>query len=64
MVKVGNSECEFLKLTPLSRTSAIAGAVSGVTDTGAQAVRHEQDQVALSLRIGWCDLQKNRGTCA
>ena len=31
MVKVGNSECEFLKLTPLSRTSAIAGALSGVT---------------------------------
>src|SRR6185436_10497378 len=31
MVKVGNSECEFLKLTPLSRTSAIAGAVCGVT---------------------------------
>src|SRR5712664_3418108 len=31
MVKVGNSECGFLKLTPLSRTTAIAGAVSGVT---------------------------------
>src|SRR5713101_3338889 len=31
MVKVGNSECGFLKLTPLSRTSAITGAVSGVT---------------------------------
>src|SRR3954467_11670840 len=31
MVKVGNSECEFLKLTPLSCTSAIAGAVCGVT---------------------------------
>ena len=31
MVKVGKSECEFLKLTPLSRISAIAGAVSGVT---------------------------------
>src|SRR6201991_985988 len=31
MVKVGNSECEFLKLTPLSRSSAMAGAVSGVT---------------------------------
>src|SRR6202158_4919065 len=31
MVKVGNSEWGFLKLTPLSRTSAIAGAVSGVT---------------------------------
>src|SRR5436190_8967244 len=31
MVKVGNSECEFLKLTPLSRISAIAGAVCGVT---------------------------------
>src|SRR4030088_1922854 len=31
IVKVGNSECGFLKLTPLSRTSAIAGAVSGVT---------------------------------
>src|ERR1700687_6229831 len=31
MVKVGNSECGFLKLTPLSRISAIAGAVSGVT---------------------------------
>src|SRR6185295_13273396 len=31
IVKVGNSECGFLKLTPLSRTSAMAGAVSGVT---------------------------------
>src|ERR1700722_11660307 len=31
MVNVGNRECGFLKLTPLSRTSAIAGAVSGVT---------------------------------
>src|SRR4051812_36128746 len=31
MVKVGNSECGFLKLTPLSRISAIAGAVCGVT---------------------------------
>src|ERR1700751_3540440 len=31
MVKVGKRECEFLKFTPLSRTSAIAGAVSGVT---------------------------------
>src|SRR4051812_32264299 len=31
MVKVGNSECEFLKLTPLSRTSAIEGAVCGLT---------------------------------
>src|SRR5262245_21340566 len=31
MVKVGNSECEFLKLTPLSRSSAMAGAVCGVT---------------------------------
>src|SRR5215813_14946559 len=31
MVKVGNIECGFLKFTPLSRTAAIAGAVSGVT---------------------------------
>src|ERR1700742_2071274 len=31
VVNVGNSEWEFLKLTPLSRTSAIAGAVCGVT---------------------------------
>src|SRR6202171_2152055 len=31
IVKVGNSECGFLKLTPLSRSAAIAGAVSGVT---------------------------------
>src|SRR3954464_6823568 len=31
IVKVGNSECGFLKLTPLSRTSAIAGALCGVT---------------------------------
>src|ERR1700688_2008178 len=31
MVKVGNSECGFLKLTPWSRTAAIAGAVSGLT---------------------------------
>src|SRR5690242_8580762 len=30
MVKVGNSECEFLKLTPLSRIAAMVGAVSGV----------------------------------
>src|SRR5262245_12600415 len=33
VVKVGNSECEFLRLTPLSRTSAMAGAVSGVTES-------------------------------
>ncbi len=31
VVKVGNRECEFLKLTPLSRTIAMVGAVSGVT---------------------------------
>src|SRR6201995_5820283 len=31
VVNVGNSEWEFLKLTPLSRISAIAGAVCGVT---------------------------------
>src|ERR1700753_4025770 len=31
VVKVGNKECEFLKLTPLSRISAIVGAVCGVT---------------------------------
>ena len=31
MVKVGNSECEFLKLTPLSRIAAMVGARSGVT---------------------------------
>src|SRR6201746_936079 len=31
MVKVGNRECEFLKLTPLSRSSAMAGALCGVT---------------------------------
>src|SRR5579872_2265638 len=31
VVKVGYMECEFLKLTPRSRTAAIAGAVSGVT---------------------------------
>src|SRR5882724_1026334 len=31
MVKVGKIECGFLKLTPLSRIAAIAGAVSGVT---------------------------------
>src|SRR5215469_4551919 len=31
VVKVGKIECGFLKLTPLSRTSAIAGAASGVT---------------------------------
>src|SRR6478752_2515149 len=31
MVKVGNSECELRKLTPLSRTADMAGAVSGVT---------------------------------
>ncbi len=45
MVKVGNSECGFLKLTPLSRISAIAGAVSGVTFNARKSVRHEQDQV-------------------
>src|SRR4029077_12965751 len=32
MVKVGNSECGLAKFTPLSRTAAMAGAVSGVTD--------------------------------
>ncbi len=31
IVKVGKTECGFLKLTPLSRISAIAGALSGVT---------------------------------
>ncbi|OIQ66751.1 hypothetical protein GALL_516760 [mine drainage metagenome] len=31
VVKVGNREWEFLKLTPWSRTSAIDGAVFGVT---------------------------------
>src|SRR5579871_6463365 len=31
VVKVGYMACEFLKLTPRSRTSAIAGAVSPVT---------------------------------
>ena len=31
VVKVGNIECEFLKLTPRSRTSAMAGAVSALT---------------------------------
>ena len=31
MVKVGNSECELVKLTPWSRTAAMVGAVSGVT---------------------------------
>src|ERR1700730_2796438 len=31
VVKVGKTECGFLKLTPLSRTAAMAGAVSSVT---------------------------------
>src|ERR1700676_167688 len=31
MVKVGDSECGVLKLTPWSLTAAIAGAVSGLT---------------------------------
>src|SRR5262245_36615348 len=31
VVKVGKTECGFLKLTPTSRTSAMAGAVSAVT---------------------------------
>src|SRR6476660_7570109 len=31
VVKVGNSECGLLKLTPLSRTYAMAGAVCGVS---------------------------------
>ena len=31
MVKVGNSECGFLKSIPLSRSAAMAGAVCGVT---------------------------------
>src|SRR5271169_197836 len=31
MVKVGNSECGLAKLTPLSRTSAMVGAVCGET---------------------------------
>jgi len=30
-VKVGKSECGFLKLTPLSRSAAMIGAVSAVT---------------------------------
>src|SRR4051794_28664983 len=32
VVKVGNSACGLAKLTPLSRTAAIAGAVPGLTD--------------------------------
>ena len=32
MVKVGNSECGLTKLTPLSRTAAMVGALCGVTD--------------------------------
>src|SRR6516164_8606338 len=31
VVKVGKTECGFLKLTPTSRTAAMAGAVSAVT---------------------------------
>jgi hypothetical protein len=31
VVKVGNIECEFLKLTPRSRIAAIVGALCGVT---------------------------------
>src|SRR6516165_5887846 len=31
VVKVGKTECGFLKLTPISRTAAMAGAVSAVT---------------------------------
>src|SRR6185312_15477067 len=31
VVNVGNRACEFLKLTPRSRTIAMVGAVSGVT---------------------------------
>src|SRR5882724_1842579 len=31
IVKVGNSECELVKLIPLSRIAAIVGAVSAVT---------------------------------
>src|SRR5262249_15831687 len=34
MVKVGNKECGLEKFTPLSRTAAKVGAVSGVTDNG------------------------------
>src|SRR5690349_16888874 len=33
MVKVGNNECGLVKLTPLSRTAARAGAVSGVIES-------------------------------
>ena len=61
MVKVGNSECEFLKLTPLSRTSAIAGAVSGVTIRAAQAVRDEQDEVMRRIVLRRCGVRKKRG---
>ena len=61
MVKVGNSECGLAKLTPLSRIAAMVGAVSGVTLQGAQAVRHEQDQVALGLGAGGADLQRDGG---
>ncbi len=52
MVKVGNSECEFLKLTPLSRTSAIAGAVCGVT------MRPRKPSGTNRIRL------RGRGVCA
>jgi len=45
MVKVGKIECGFLKLTPLSRISAIAGAVSGVTLSARKPSGTKQDQI-------------------
>ncbi len=60
MVKVGNSECEFLKFTPLSRTAAIAGADCGVTFSSAQTVGHEQDQI---VRRGILRRRAGRGQC-
>src|SRR4029078_11649963 len=47
MVKVGNSECGLAKFTPLSRTAAMAGAVSGVTD------RARRPSGTNQMRLRW-----------
>ena len=45
VVKVGNSECEFLKLTPVVADLGHRGRGLGRDDPSAQPVRHEQDDV-------------------
>ena len=44
VVNVGNSECEFGKLTPSSRIDAIVGAVSGADDPGRATRRRRRER--------------------